>query len=76
MFHGLKYVFHMMNKRQIHTSKILKETWSSIILSNALPLSLSSFIRLSFHKFGNEFVSLGLGSCLHPTFLGDLATVI
>ena len=49
----------MINKGQIHTSIILKETQLKIILKNALPLSLSSLLRLSFKKFENcEYINL------------------
>ena len=42
--HDFKYVFHMINKGQIHTGIISKETELNIILSNALPLSHISLI--------------------------------
>ena len=43
-FHGFKCLLY--DKGQIHTSIISKETQLNIILSNALPLSLSFLIRL------------------------------
>ena len=46
-----------VNKGQIYTGKISKETQLNIILSNALPLFLSSLIRFSFKRFENEYVS-------------------
>ena len=50
----------MIDKGQLHTSIISKETQLNIILSYALPLSLSSLIPLSIKKFENEYVSLAL----------------
>ena len=44
VFHGFKYDFHMIYRGQIHTGITLKETQLYFILSNALPLSLSSLI--------------------------------
>ena len=44
MFHGFKYIFFITNKEQIQAGIISKESQLSIILSNALPLSLSSLI--------------------------------
>ena len=49
------------DKRERHTSIILKETQLNIILSNALPLSLRSLIRpFMFKKFENMYVSQAL----------------
>ena len=47
----------MINRGQIHTGIISKETQWNIILNNALPLSLSFLSRLSLvKKFVNEHV--------------------
>ena len=52
--------FYMINKRQKYTFIISKETQLNIILSNALPLSLTSLVLLSFKKFENENVNLAI----------------
>ena len=58
----------MINKGQIHTGIISKETQLNIILSNALHLSLSSLIRLSLKKSENEYVNLALLTpCIYET---------
>ena len=56
----LQIPFYMINKRQKYTFIISKETQLNIILSNALPLSLTSLVLISFKKFENEYVNLAL----------------
>ena len=60
MFDGSEYVFDMINKGQIHAGIISIEIQLNIILSNALPLCLSSLIRLSFETLVNEYVNIAL----------------
>ena len=64
MFHGFRYVFHMINKGQIHTGIISKETQLNIILSSPLPLTLSFLMSLSLKKLVDQNVNLAFG--LHP----------
>ena len=64
VFDGFTYVFHMINKGQIYTGIISKETQLNIILSNALHLSLSFLARLSFK---NLKTSTSVQPYLYPT---------